>query len=104
MAIQAESFIPSKFQPSHLAVTPILHFTAALHKPFQNIQKTTYFLRKVLEATPLTHDDRVYTVFAWRSLREAVAKIEVQAKNVETRENIRVVMKKIDHWEVCLII
>lgn len=81
-------------------VTPVLQFTASMSRPAQRMFKLVQFLRRLLEVTPLDHEDRELSLVAWRASRDAIVAIDSQVKTIENHETVHQLVKQVDNWDV----
>lgn len=80
-------------------IMSVLQFSADIHMPVQHVTKTINFTRRILNVTPLDHEDWTFTMYSWRSLRDAVKKIDQEVKEIESEETLNSFLEKLDSYD-----
>jgi hypothetical protein len=80
----------------NLDMISILQFSADIHLPVQHVTKMLNFTRRILNVTPLDHEDWTFTLYSWRSLRDAVKKIDREVREIESKESVNTFIEKLD--------
>jgi hypothetical protein len=83
----------------HLDMASILSFSAEIHLPVQHVTKMLNYTRRILNLTPLDHEDWTFTMYSWRSLRDAVKKIDQEVREIETKEALNTFLDKLDGYD-----
>ena len=83
-------------------VSDILYLNTSLFKPSQRIWSFKHFLRRILELTPLSHDDLHFILIAWQQYRKFISEIDSAVKSLEAQECLKELESKIENWKVLL--
>ena len=76
----------------------MLQFSADIHLPVQHVSKMVNLTRRILNVTPLDHEDWEFSMYSWRSLRDAVKKIDQEVKEIESKETLNSFIEKLDSY------